>query len=170
MKCTVLWTMMALALAVVDGHAEPRPVAGPERLSIRVQSGGNELTALRDAPVAYTSLDALVADIARPGAGRATPIRVVRASPRQTIEYVFGVTSTGTLVVGERVHTFDEGRQRYLFTQGEIARSYPPLEERGGWLWLLAVPLGREATVMLEVRAAARWPVEAVTITPSPAP
>lgn len=160
---------MALALAAVDAHAEPRPPAGPERAPIRVQSGGNELIALRQAPVAYTSLDQIVVDVARPGATRAAPIRVVRASPRQTIEYVFGVTNAGTLVVGERVHTFDEGRQRYLFTQGEIARSYPPLEERGGWLWLLALPLSREATVMLEVRAAARWPVEAVTITPSPA-
>ena len=76
----------------------------------------------------------------------------------------------GRRVVGERVHTFDEGRERYLFTRGEIARSYPPLLERGGWLWLVAVELSREATVIFEVRAVARWPVEAVTITPLSAP
>lgn len=170
MKCWILWAVMALALVAVSADGQPRTPAGQERLPIRVQSGGNELTALRNAPVAYTSLEQLAVDIGRAGAARAAPIRVLRASPRQTIDYVFSVTNAGTLVVGERIHTFDEGRQRYLFTRGEIARSYPPLEERGGWLWLLAVPLSREVSVTFEVRAVARWPVEAVTITPLAAP
>ena len=161
---------MALVLVAVSAGAQPRPPAGQERLPLRVQSGGNELVALRNAPVAYSTLEQLAVDIGRAGATRAAPIRVLRASPRETIDYVFGVTNGGTLVVGERVHTFDEGRQRYLFTRGEIARSYPPLLERGGWLWLLAVELSREATVIFEVRAVARWPVEAVTITPLSAP
>jgi hypothetical protein len=170
MKCWMLWAVTALVLVAVSAHGQPRPPGGRDRLPIRVQSGGNELIALRNAPVAYTTLEQLVTDVGRAGATRATPIRVVRASPRQTIDYVFCVTNVGTLVVGERIHTFDESRQRYLFTRAEIARSYPPLEERGGWLWLLAVELSRETTVTFEVRAIARWPVEAVTITPSPAP
>lgn len=170
MKGWIFWSVMALVFVAVSAAGQPRPPAGPERLPIRVQSGGNELIALRNAPVAYTSLEQLAVDIGRAGTPRATPIRVLRASPRQTIDYVFGVTNVGTLVVGERVHTFDEGRQRYLFTRGEIARSYPPLEERGGWLWLVAVELSRESTVTFEVRAVAGWPVEAVTITPFPAP
>ena len=166
MKCLVFWAAMALVLAAVSAEPQPRTPASPERLPIRVQSGGNELIALRNATIAYTSLEQLVADIGRAGATGATPIRVLRASPRQTIDWVFAVTNVGTLVVGERVHTFDEGRQRYLFTRGEMARSYPPLEERGGWLWLLTVALSREVSVTFEVRAVARWPVEAVTITP----
>jgi len=161
---------MALVLVAVSAGAQPRPPAGQERLPLRVQSGGNELIALRNAPVAYATLDQLAVDIARADATRAAPIRVLRASPRQTIDYVFGVTNGGTLVVGERIHTFDEGQQRYLFTRGEMARSYPPLSERGGWLWLLAVELSREVIVTFEVRAVARWPVEAVTITPMNAP
>lgn len=161
---------MALVLVAVSAGAQPRPPAGQERLPLRVRSGGNELVALRNAPVAYATLEQLAVDIARADATRAAPIRVLRASPRQTIDYVFGVTNGGTLVVGERIHTFDEGQQRYLFTRGEMARSYPPLEERGGWLWLLTVALSREVSVTFEVRAVARWPVEAVTMTPLSAP
>ena len=159
---------MALALLATLADGQPRPPAGAERLPVRVQSGGNELIALRNAPVAYATLEQLAVNIARAGAFRAAPIRVRRASPRQTIDYVFCVTNGGTLVVGERIHTFDEGQQRYLFSRGDIARSYPPLVEGGGWLWLLAVELSRETTVTFEVRASARWPVEAVTITPVP--
>lgn len=170
MKCLIFWAAMALVLVAVSADGQPPTPASPERLPIRVQSGGNELIALRNATVAYTSLEQLVVDIGRAGATGPTPIRVLRTSPRQTIDYVFAVTNVATLVVGERVHTFDEGRERYLFTRGEIARSYPPLLERGGWLWLVAVELSREATVIFEVRAVARWPVEAVTITPLSAP
>lgn len=154
---------MALVLAAVNAEAQPR-------LPLRVQSGGNELIALRNAPVAYATLEQLAGDLARAGGIRAAPIRVVRASPRQTLEYVFCVTNGGTLVVGERVHTFDEGGQRFLFTRAEIARSYPPLLQGAGWLWLVAVELSREVTVTFEVRAVARWPVEAVSLTPVPAP
>ena len=161
---------MALALLASRADGQPRPPGAQERLPFRAQSGGNELVALRNAPVAYATLELLAVDIGRAGATRAAPIRVLRGSPRQTIDYVFCVTSGGTLVVGERVHTFDEDQQRYLFSRGEIARSYPPLVEGGGWRWLLAVELSREATVTFEVRASARWPVEAVTITPVPGP
>lgn len=161
---------MTLVLVAVSAVAQPRPPAGQERLPLRVQSGGNELIALRNAPVAYSTLDQLASDIGRADATLAAPIRVLRASPRQTIDYVFGVTNGGTLVVGERIHTFDEGRERSLFTRGEIARSYPPLLEGGGWLWLVAVELSREVTVTFQVRAVARWPVESVTITPVSAP
>lgn len=162
--------VVALASFAVGADSQPQPPGGQDRPPVRVQSGGNELAALRDAPVAYTTLEQLMADVGRADATRATPIRVQRASPRQTIDYVLCVTSAGTLVVGERVHTFDEGRQRYLFTRGEIARSYPPLEEGDGWLWLVAVELSRETTVTFEVRAVARWPVAAVTLTPLLAP
>ena len=75
------------------------------------------------------------------------------------------MTSDGTLVVGERLHTFDADERRYVFTKGEIARSYGPLETPEGWLWLVEVALSREVTVMLEVRALASWPVESVAVT-----
>ena len=75
------------------------------------------------------------------------------------------VTSDGTLVLGERLQTFDPGERRYVMTKGEIARSYRPLDTRDGWLWLVEVALSREVTVVLEVRAPASWPVESVSVT-----
>lgn len=161
---------MALALLATRADGQPRSPESQERLPFRVQSGGNELIALRNAPVAYTTLEQIAVDIGRPETTHASPIRVLRASPRQTIDYVLGVTSGGTLVIGERVHTYDEGQRRYVFTRGEIARSFPPLEEPGGWLWLVEVPLSREMNVRFEVRGRAQSPVESVTITPVPSP
>jgi hypothetical protein len=161
---------MALPLVTAGADAQPAPPAAPRPAPIRVQSGGNEMVALTQAPVAHTTLEQLLADIGRPGATRAAPIRVVRASPRETIDYVLGVTSAGTLVVGERVHTFDESLRRYVFTRGEISRSYPPLVEPAVWRWLVEVGLSREVSVTLELRAPARWPVESVAVTPARVP
>src|SRR5881396_679368 len=112
--------------------------------------------------VAATSSTPCVTRPSEPGAG---PIRVARVSPRQLIAWVLCVTNDGTLVVGERLHTFDADERHYVFTKGEIARSYRPLETPEGWLWLVEVALSREVTVMLEVRAAASWPVESVAVT-----
>jgi hypothetical protein len=161
---------MALALFTVGAEAQPRPPAARPPAPIRVQSGGNELIAALTAPVRYQALEQLLAEIGRADARAVGPIRVVRAAPPQTIDYVLCVTSAGTLVVGERVETFDERQRRYVFTRGEIARSYPPLEEGDGWLWLVEVRLSREVAVTLEVRAPARWPVDAVGVAASSAP
>lgn len=161
---------MALVLVTAAADAQPRSPGAVDPSRIRIQSDGNELVALRSAPVAYTTLEHLVADIGRAGASRAAPIRVVRASPPQTIDYLLCVTNAGTLVVGERIHTFDERQRRYVFSRGEIARSYPPLEESGAWRWLFDVPLSRETTVSFDLRARPRWPVEVVTVTASRLP
>jgi hypothetical protein len=170
MKLTRLWGMLALALVAPGADAQPRPPAARPPAPIRVQSGGNELIAARTAPVRHRELEQLLAEIGRPDARAAAPIRVVRAAPPQMIDYVLCVTSAGTLVVGERVETFDERQRRYVFTRGGIARSYPPLEEGDGWLWLVEVRLSREAAVTLEMRAPARWPVDAVGVAVSRAP
>jgi len=155
---------LVLTLLATVAAGQPHRPGSLEPPVIRLESGGNELTALRDAPVAHATLERLVAEIGRADSPDEAPIRVQRRSPRQTVDYVLCVTRTGTLVVGERVHTFDEGEQRFRFTRGEIARSYPPLEERDEWFWLVGVTLSREATVTFEVRAAARWPVATVTL------
>ena len=167
MRATSLWGVVALTLATVGADAQPLPPVGRQAAPLRIQSGGNELIAAAHAPVGYTALGDLVADIGGALTRRSAPIRVVRASPPQTIDYVLCVTKEGTLVVGERIHTLDESQRRYVFTRGEIARSYPPLDDAGAWRWLVEVPLSRELTVTLELRARARWPVEAVTVTPA---
>ncbi len=163
-----------LAMLVLAAHAadaqQLRPLELRQSAPIRVQSGGNELVAVPQAAVAYTTLDGLVTDVARSSESRAAPIRVVRAEPRQTIDYILCVTKTGTLALGARVYTFDEGLRRYVFTRGELARSYQSLQDSGDWLWLVEIALSREAMVTLELRAPARWPVDVVTITAARVP
>jgi hypothetical protein len=34
-----------------------------------------------------------------------------------------------------------------------------------GWLWLVDVPLSRETTVTLQLRAPAQWPLASVSVT-----
>src|SRR5258706_12146491 len=98
---------IAISLAVLaSARAEsqlPPPLA-VDRAIIRVNAGGNELRALRDAPVAFSSLEQIVASISRATVPHAAPLTIVRASPPEEIDYLLCVTSTGTLVVGERFH------------------------------------------------------------------
>jgi len=159
---------LVLVTAVVD--AEPLPTGERPAVPFRLLSGGNELVVAPQAPVAYTTLEQLTGAIGVPLAPPEAPIRVVRVSPPQTIDYVLCVTKDGTLVVGERVHTFDDAQGRYVFTRGGIARNYPPLDAPGAWRWLIEVPLSRDVTVTLELRAHARWPVEAVSVAPPRVP
>lgn len=164
MKRGMSWVGLVLVVLAAGAGGQAREADGADRPEFRVESGGNELSALREAPVAYTAIDRLMEEIGQADVPDRAAIRVRRGSPRQTVDYVLCVTSAGTLVVAERVHTFDEGEQRFRFTRGEIARSYPPLEKRDEWLWLVGVALSREATVTFEARAAARWPVATVTL------
>ncbi len=160
------WVLGAIVSLIAVAHAESQPrQPGVNGVPIRVRSGGNELVAVREAPVAYARLDQIVVDIARPAEPGAAPIRIVRAAPQQIIDYVLCVTRDGTLMVGARTETFDPGERRYVFTKGESVRSYRPLDAPEGWLWLVELALSREMTVTLEVRAPASWPAESVTVT-----
>jgi len=160
------WILGAIVSLIAVAHAESQlRQPGVNGVPIRVRSGGNELVVVRDVPVAYARLDQLVVDIARPAEPGAAPIRIMRASPPQLIDYVLCVTRDGTLVIGARIETFDPGERRYVFTKGEIVRSYRPLDAPEGWLWLVEVALSREMIVTLEVRAPASWPAESVTVT-----
>jgi hypothetical protein len=160
------WILGAIVSLIAVAHAESQPQPPvADGVPVRVRSGGNELVVVRDAPVAYARLDQLVVDIGRPAEPGAAPIRIMRASPAQLIDYVLCVTRDGTLVIGARIETFDPSERRYVFTKGEIVRSYRPLDAPEGWLWLVEMVLSREVTVTLEVRAPASWPAESVTVT-----
>jgi len=150
---------------VASAAAQPVPRVMLERGRIVVQSEGNELSVAERAPVGYTALDALVRDIERPDGRRDAPVRLTRAAPRQVLDWALGVTREGTLVIGQRTYTFEPTRRDWVFTRGEILRSYPPLSEGDGWLWLVDVAVGRETSVLLSMRAPARWPVESVRVT-----
>ena len=159
---------IAVSLALVASarvESQPQPLLAVDRAVIRVNAGGNELRALRDAPVAFSSLEEIVASISRPTVPHAAALTIVRASPPEEIDYLLCVTSAGTLVVGERFHALGADGPLRLFMRGEISRSYPSLSVPDGWLWLVDVPLSREVWVTLQLRAPARWPLEAVAVT-----
>ncbi len=161
-----------VALLIVAARAEPQSVpTALDQSLIRVESQGNELFAMREAPVAYATLEQIATSIAGTTAPRtAAPLRVIRTSPPQEIDYLFCVTNGGTLVLGERIHTRAAGEHRYVFARGAIVRSYPSLNVPDGWLWLVDVPLSRETTVTLQLRARARWPLESVSVTTANVP
>jgi len=165
MKRWVLSIMLPLALAAARAESQPRLPAALDQTVIRVQSQGNELIVLRRAPVAYSTLEEMYAGIGGPRTTSTPPVRVVRASPLEEIHYLFCVTSGGTLVLGERVYGGSAGERRPVFVRGEVVRSYPSLHVPEGWLWIVQVPLSREATVTLQLRAPAAWPLESVAVT-----
>jgi len=161
------WLAGAVAsLVILAARAEPQsPPVALDQSMIRVVSQGNELFAMREAPVAYSRLEQMSASLNAAGSTYAAPVRVVRVSPSQEIDYLFCVTTGGTLVLGERIHTRAAGERRYVFERGAIVRSYPSLNVAEGWLWLVDVPLSREATVTLQLRAPAQWPLASVSVT-----
>jgi hypothetical protein len=164
MKRLVLALLVVLLVVVARAEPQPAPEA-PGRGLIRVESQGNQLIAMREAPVAYTSLEEISASIGVRAATRPAPVRVIRTSPPEQIDYLFCVTSSRTLVLGERVHTQPAGARRYVFARGLIVRSYPALSGPEGWRWLVDVPLSRERTVTLQLRAGTGWPLESVSVT-----
>jgi hypothetical protein len=147
--------------------AAPPPVTvtmDGERFDIAAE--GNTVTGRRQAPVPYVSLSVLAAAVAQE---RPLPaaVRLVRGVPHQIVDYVLGVTDDGLLILGEQVRTLQPGSSRYILTEGSIRRAYPALEATAPWTWIVDIPLGREVTLTLEIRAmAASWPVRGVAITP----
>src|SRR5439155_2244106 len=132
------WLLAAVAsLLIVAARAEPQSAApiALDQSMIRVESQGNELFAMREAPIAYSTLEQMSTNIAGTSATRTAPVRVVRTSPPQEIDYLLCVTNGGTLVLGERIHTRAAGEHRYVFARGAIVRSYPSLSVPEGWLW-----------------------------------
>jgi hypothetical protein len=165
MRRWIVLMVVSLVVAAAGAETQPRLPAALDQSVIRVQSSGNELIVMRRAPVAYSTLEQIVTSIGRPGVASVPPVRVTRASPPQEIDYLFCVTNGGTLVLGERVHTLTAGDRRSVFMRGEIVRSYPSLSVPEGWLWIVQVPLSREATVTLQLRAPVGWPLESVAVT-----
>ena len=166
--------LLALAaLLTLPGTATgqaPRPPRD-EPPSLRVRGDGNELVALRRAPVPYATIEQLSGEIARALPARARAMRLTRAEPPELIDYILCVTSEGALVVGQQRHRFDFIERRFVFDRGEIARGYSPLERPGPWVWLLDVALAREHPLTLQLRAErAGWPVDSVTIDPGRQP
>ena len=158
-------SIVALGLALVArAESQPRLPAALDQAVIRVQSQGNEMIVMRQAPVAYSTIEQIYAGIGSPRNVGPVPLRIVRASPAEEINYLFCVTSGGTLVLGERVHTSVDGTRAPVFARGQVVRSYPPLKVSEGWLWIVQVPLSREATVTLQLRSPVAWPLESLAV------
>lgn len=162
---TVALVLMLLEAPVLDA-AEVRPVVVSVTADgFEISGEGNSVTGVRRAPVPYSELSGLYAAMLReepiPAAAR-----LVRTTPPQVIDYVFCVTEDGALVVGQQVRTLDSSG-RYALSEGAIKRAYVALEASGPWTWIVDIPLGREITLSLEVRALTTgWPVRAVSVTP----
>lgn len=135
-----------------------------------ISAEGNVVTGLRLAPVPYSSLLA-VSTAVREAAAVPAAVRLTRTAPQQVIDYVWCVTEEGVLVVGRQVRTFNVGSGQYDFTEGGIKRAYPALEATVPWMWIVNIPLGREVALTLQVQApTSRWPVRAVSVTPTVSP
>jgi hypothetical protein len=128
---------------------------------LRLVREGNTLVARGTAPVRYSQVSDLMADIGRPMAP--SVMRLTRVAPGQLVDYVFCVTLEGRLVVGQQVWWEDASRG-WVFERGELARAYSPLESGGPWTWLVDVPLARESPATIVVRAEGEWPLRTVSI------
>jgi len=153
--------IMTALPSLAEGQA--RPATSAEWASLRID--GNELTARRTASVVYRSLEALTAALERRLPEPSRAIRLVRASPPQTIDYTLCVTPEGTLVLAQQMFGMDPQTLRPVPVSHGLTRAYPPLEHTGSWMWLVALPVNREVTATLIVRSTtAGWPVRSVTI------
>ena len=82
-------SIVALALAVVArAESQPRLPAALDQAVIRVQSQGNEMIVMRQAPVAYSTIEQIYAGIGSPRNVGPVP-SAVRASPPEEIDYLF---------------------------------------------------------------------------------
>jgi hypothetical protein len=162
---------LVMLSASTPAAVAPRPVVvtmDADRFEITGE--GNAVTGLRRAPVPYVSLTDVSAAVRQPGPLPAA-VRLVRGSPPQVIDYVWCVTEEGVLVVGRQVRSLDVPSGQYTFTEGDIKRAYPALEASVPWTWIVDIPLGREVSLTLEVRAITpRWPVVAVAVSPRVSP
>jgi hypothetical protein len=173
MRYTVAAAAAALVMLSVPGPAAvaPRPVVVTMSADrFEVTGEGNSVTGLRRAPVPYASVTDVSAAVRQPEPLPAA-LRLVRSSPPQVIDYVWCVTEDGVLIVGQQVRNLDVPSGQYTFTDGDIKRAYAALEASSPWTWIVEVPLGREVSLTLEVRAMTQtWPVRAVTVVPSVSP
>jgi len=160
-----LATLPLALLAAATGAAQPRSQLVLEQERILVRGDGNELAVATRARVDYGSLGDLVRGIERADGVRVAPLRLSRHAPPQRFDWALCVTPEGTLVIGQRVYTLEAGERRYVFSRGEVVRSYPPLDGRDDWQWLVEVAVGRETNVLLSMQARPHWPVESVRVT-----
>ena len=165
---------MVAVLALVMVFATVAAAVAPRPVSLLIEADrfdatgeGNSVTGLRRAPVPYASLtDVSVA--VKQSSPLPAAVRLVRSSPPQVIDYVWCVTEDGVLIVGQQVRNLDVPSGQYTYADGDIKRAYPALEASGPWTWIVDIPLGREVSLTLEVRAMTQtWPIRAVTVAPS---
>ena len=155
-RCLVL----VLLLARVGDAA---PIGATEPLVLVYE--GSRLSVRQVAPVPYSDLASMLAALPHASLSGRYAIVLFRDSPRQLVGYVLVVQGEGTLSLGSQLHEWNAGDRGYRFLKGELIRSYPPLEGRSPWTWLVTIPISRELQASLVIRAVNhRWPVESVSI------
>lgn len=141
------------ALAPALASAQAHPLVERDATHVRIRHAGSEALARRRVPLTCRALEELARLLEQPFPAHAAAVRVTRVAPRERAEYVLCLLADGTLVAGRQAHRLDPGGDAAGAPRGEIASAQPPLERPGPSMWLLTLPLTREATVLLEVRA-----------------
>ena len=155
-RCGVL----LLALSGVGEAAAPQASQ-----SLVLVYEGSRLSVKAAAPVPYSDPARMLVALQQASLPGQYAMVLTRDSPRQLVGYVLAVEREGTLSLGSQLHEWDAGDRRYRLLQGELSRSYPPLEGNSPWTWLVTITVGRELQAALVIRAASRrWPVESVSI------
>lgn len=147
--------------------AEVPPGSKLEAAYVLTEGAGHRLELRERAAVAFTTLEAFASGIERSLPAGATAARLVRTIRAETVDYVFGVTENGRLLVGTQHRWLDPGTYRYVFVRGEMWRAFSRLDRPGPWTWLVPITVAPAAEVTLQVSAASdAWPVESLRIVP----
>ena len=138
----------------------------PASSHVAVDTKESRLVVQRLAPVPYKSAEEVAIAIEGSLPASAAAIRLTRTMARETVDYVFGVTEHGRLVVGRQFRRYDAEQRSYVFEKGEVWRAFSPLDRPGAWTWLVPIEASRGMPVTMELRAQdERWPVKRVAIT-----
>jgi hypothetical protein len=142
-----------LSLGPASFRAEGQGLPDARRYPLRFSHQGNTLSVVERYPVHFHD-PAILLEGARDRPTTNPYLAVlVRDHPRQLVQYITAVTEEGTLVLARQVQDWNFGSQRYDFSEVVIDRSYPPLEGRSVWTWVISIPVSRECLAGLELSA-----------------
>lgn len=147
--------------------AEGQNLPDARRYPIRVAHQGNTLSVVEQYPILFHDPGSLLDGRRDRPATNPYLAVLVRDHPRQLVQYITAVTEEGTLVVARQERDWDYGSQRFEFSELVIDRSYPPLEGRPVWSWLVSIPVSRECLASFELSAeGAQPPVRVLRVKP----
>lgn len=148
-------------------RTEGQVLPNVRRYPIQLVHRGNTLSVVERYPIHFHDPTSLLAGARDLPATNPYLAVLVRDHPRQLVQYITAVTPEGTLVVARQVRDWDYNSERYEFSEIGIDRSYPPLEGRPKWTWMVSIPISRECLASFELSAdQTRPPVRLLRVKP----